>query len=106
MEIAQSLSQKTLTNDFINAVASVKTAWNLLVYESRRVELSGFSDAEQKKISLARDLIDIAMNSSSSSFERQSAYKRAMHQLKGLIILPDRVVNILETSVNKKELTS
>lgn len=102
--IAKSLSRQTLDSDFITAVSNVDTAWNALIYEAQRVKLSKFDDGERKKILMATNLMNIALNSASTPSERQSAYRKAIEQLEGLVVLPESVISVIDQSVSRREI--
>lgn len=106
LSISKSLSKRTLGNDFMIAVSSLKTSWDSLECEARRVELLNFNEGERKKILMATNLMNIALNEASSPPERQSAYKKAMEQLKGLLTIPHRAMQVVEQAVRKEELVA
>lgn len=106
LSIAKSLSKKSLNHNFIVAVSNLKTMWTSLMSEAHRIELTKFGKEERKKIAMATNLMGIALNVASTPSERQSAYKKALEQLKGLLTIPDRAVNAIEQAVSKPELVS
>ncbi len=106
LDIAKSLSKKTLGNDFITAVSKVKMAWTALCHEAERIELSKFDKGERKKILMATNLMNIALNEASTPFERQSAYKKAMEQLKGLVVIPNGATQAIDQLIGKMELSA
>lgn len=93
-----------LGKDFMLAVSTLKTSWDYLLHEAQKTELSRFDDGERKKILMATNLMNIALDKASTPAERQSAYKKAMEQLKGLVVLPKATLAVLEESVSRKEI--
>ncbi len=104
LSVAKSLMGRVSVNDFVVAISDLKVAWGLLMHEARRVELSKFNDGERKKIIMATNLMNIALSTASTPAERQSAYKKAMEQLNGLVVLPEITLAVLEESVSRKEI--
>lgn len=101
LSFAKSLSVKRLNNDFVLAVSNLGTSWNSLVHEAHKVEMLKFSEDERKKIILAKKLMDIALNAASTPSERQSAYKKAMEQLQGLVVIPKSAIMAIDQAVNR-----
>ncbi len=102
--IARSLSKQPLGHDFVVAVSEMKFAWDSLIYEARKIELSKFNDGERKKILTAAKLMNIALNIASTPSERQVAYKKAIGQIKGLIMLPESAIQAVEQLVSHLEI--
>lgn len=106
LSVAKSLAERVLNNDFVIAISDLKVAWSLLSHEAQRIELSKFDDGERKKILMATNLMSIALDIASTPAERQSAYKKAMEQLKGLIVLPRSVISTIEQAVSRQEIAA
>ncbi len=106
LSYAKSLSAKSLDNSFVLAVSALKTDWMLLLQKSRKIELSKFNVGERKRIILASKLMGIALNTASTPPERQSAYKKAMEQLKGLVEVPPETLESIEQAVMRDAITA
>lgn len=106
LSVAQSFASKELTDNFVLTISELKTSWSLLCYEARRVEISNFDIDERRKIIKASDLMNIALNVASSPSERQSAYRKAMEQLKGLVAIPELAMQSIEHAVSRQELVA
>ncbi len=67
--------------------------------EARRIRDSNFSADERQKLATARKLLRIAEDEAATPAERQTAYKRARHELEGLLVLPEAARAALEEKV-------
>lgn len=85
--------------EFRAAVNDYEVAFSVAETEARRLKTGGFSEGERKRLATARKLVTIAVDGAASPAERQTAYRRARRELDGLIVLPDRAVNLLEGQV-------
>lgn len=81
------------------AVLNAEHAFNIAVSEAKKVQWSKFSADEQKRLSTAKNLLSLAMDSGASEFERQMAYKRLQKEITGLINLPDASITAIETQI-------
>lgn len=81
------------------AVNNYEVAFTMAETEARRVKAGSFSEKERQRLATARKLITIAVDNAATPNERQTAYRRARRELDGLIVLPDRAVNLLEEHV-------
>lgn len=81
------------------AVNNYDVAFSVAETEARRIKAGNFSERERQRLSTARKLITIAVDSAASPAERQTAYRRARRELDGLIVLPDTAVDVLEEQV-------
>lgn len=91
-----------ISHPFIKAVASMEFSWKALLAEAKKVKDSSFEPEERKRLDKARDLLNIALNKASAPAERQSAYRRAMKELDGLLHVPENAVFALESAVGLK----
>lgn len=85
--------------DYRAAVNNYEVAFSMAETEARRLKAGSFSEKERQRLSTARKLITIAVDNAATPNERQTAYRRARRELDGLIVLPDRAVNLLEEQV-------
>lgn len=106
LSYVKSLSNRQRGNDFLLAVSTLQTKWNLLKSEAERVSLAKFDSVERKRVVLAAKLMNIALNEASTVAERQSAYRKAMEQLEGLVVLPKTVIDSIEQAVQYAEIES
>ncbi|MBX7444298.1 MULTISPECIES: hypothetical protein [unclassified Arthrobacter] len=81
------------------AVNNFALALDVAEREARRIRDSRFSGPERQRLATARKLLMIAENEAATPAERQSAYKRARHELDGLIVLPDVTLAALEKNI-------
>ncbi|GAB3524573.1 hypothetical protein [Arthrobacter monumenti] len=86
-------------SEYRDAVNSCEVAFRIAETEARRLKTGSFSEKERQRLSTARKLITIAVDNAATPNERQTAYRRARRELDGLIVLPDRAVNLLEQQV-------
>lgn len=85
--------------DYRAAVMSYDVAFQVAETEARRVRARGFTAEERQRLETARKLVTIAIDDAATAAERQTAYRRARHELDGLIVLPDATVTSLEKKV-------
>ncbi|MBT8161332.1 MULTISPECIES: hypothetical protein [Arthrobacter] len=81
------------------AVRNFELAFDVAEREAKRIKDGNFSEPERQRLATARKLLRIASDSAATPAERQTAYKRARHELDGLIVLPDATVAALEEKV-------
>jgi hypothetical protein len=81
------------------AVDGFGVALDVAEREARRLTDSKFTGPERERLATARQLLKIAENDAATPAERQAAYKRARHELDGLIVLPDVTVAALEGKI-------
>jgi hypothetical protein len=81
------------------AVRDYEVAFEAAVREAKRRAQTGFTDAERSRLQSAQRLMALAENEASTPAERQSAYKRARHELDGLIALPEATTHDLERRI-------
>lgn len=81
------------------AVNNYDVAFSVAESEARRIKAGNFSVKERQRLATARTLITIAVDNAASPAERQTAYRRALREVEGLIALPDGAVNLLKEQV-------
>jgi hypothetical protein len=84
------------TSPFSSAVNDLDVAFHTAESEARRVVWARFNSDERKRLSTAKNLLHIAMDSAASPSERQMAYKRVFREIKGLIHIPEQALLALE----------
>ncbi|MDI3211093.1 hypothetical protein [Arthrobacter sp. AL12] len=85
--------------EYREAVHSFELAFDIAEREARRIKDSKFTGPERDRLATARKLLRIASDGAATPAERQTAYKRARHELDGLIVLPDATLAALEQTV-------
>ena len=90
---------KSRLDEYRAAVRSFEVAFDVAEREARRIRHSNFSAGERHRLATARKLLRIAEDEAATPAERQTAYKRARHELEGLIVLPDATRAALEEKV-------
>ena len=68
-------------------VVDLEHAYKVMISEAQRMKWSSFSVEEQKHLSKAQAFLQMALNSSSSSHERNVAYKRLLKEVEGILSL-------------------
>lgn len=81
------------------AVLNAEHAYNVALAEAKKVQWSKFSADEQKRLSTAKNLLSLAMDSGANEYERQAAYKRLQKEIVGLISLPEPSIGVIEESI-------
>ncbi|MGA5643328.1 hypothetical protein ACPCTN_31880 [Streptomyces cinereoruber] len=84
--------------DYQQAVAVLRTAWQAADDHARRTGLRQLPRAERRAAEQARKLLTTALNSSGSEHERRSAYAKARDLLDGILVVPPQAVATLENS--------
>lgn len=85
--------------EYRDAVHDFEVAFDVAEQDARRVRDSGFTDSERKRLERARQLLQVAVDTSATAAERQVAYKRVREELDGLIALSDDAIEVLESKV-------
>lgn len=89
---------------FILAAASMSATWKSLWSKAQTARYDNFTPAEEESLQKAYLMLKMAVDGQASLNERQIAYKRAMKELRALIVFPDKVRFALETSIGLKEI--
>ena len=93
------MGNRTRLDEYRAAVRSFEIAFDVAEREARRLRDSNFSADERQRLAKARQLLRIAEDEAATPAERQTAYRRARHELEGLIVLPDATRAALEEKV-------
>lgn len=77
-----------------------------MVAESNALKLAAtkLSEAEQKKVEKARDLLAIAADEASSENEKKQSFKQAFKQLEGVVVVPEIALDTFRVKIGLKEL--
>lgn len=80
-------------------VASLRTAWKAADDRARTVGLGDLPPAERRTVEQARKLLATALDTASGSeHERRSAYAKARSLLDGVLVVPPKAIEALETT--------
>jgi hypothetical protein len=82
-----------------DAVREMQVRFDVAEREAMRRRASDFSPAERQALDRAKKLLALADDEGSSQAERQSAYRRAMKELEGIVVLPDAATDALEQRI-------
>jgi hypothetical protein len=82
-----------------DAVREMQVRFDVAEREARRRRASDFSPAERQALDRAKKLLALADDEGSSQPERQSAYRRALKELEGIVALPDAATDALEQRI-------
>jgi hypothetical protein len=96
---AADVTSKARMDEYRAAVNSFQVAFDVAEREARRITDRNFSGPERDRLARARKLLRIAEDEAATPAERQTAYKRARHELEGLIVLPEPTIAALEAKV-------
>lgn len=78
-----------------SAVTEFEHSYNVMISEAQRMKWNTFSVEEQKHLRTAQQLLNMAMDSSSSPNERNMAYKKLLKEVEGIITLsPTTILEI------------
>jgi hypothetical protein len=87
-------------DEYRNAVTDYEVAFDVAERDARRIQDSGFTDSERKRLDVAKQLLTVAIDQAATPAERQLAYKRVREELDGLISLSDGAIDRLEKQVS------
>ena len=85
--------------EYREAVHSFELVFDVAEREARRIKDSNFTGPERVRLATARKLLQTASDAAGTPAERQTADKRARHELDGLIVLADATLAALEQTV-------
>lgn len=74
--------------EYREAVHAYAIAFDVAEAEAQRRRRGGFSATEQVRLTRAQSLLRLAVDPGATPEERQGAYRRARHELDGLIAMP------------------
>ena len=81
-------------------VIEFEHSYEVMISEAQRMKWNSFSVEEKKHLRTAQKLLNMAMDSSSSSSERNVAYKQLLKEVEGIISLsPATILEIEERSM-------
>lgn len=86
-------------SEYRAAVNAYSVAFEAAEREARRRRISDYSDVERGALTRARKLIALADNPGATYAERQAAYRRAIDELQGIIVVPTRAATAIESRI-------
>jgi len=92
----EELRDRRRLDRYREAVREMQVRFDVAEREARRRRASDFSPTERQALDRAKRLLAMADDEGSSQAERQSAYRRAMKELEGIVALPDAATDALE----------
>lgn len=92
-------------NEYRDAVHDYEVAFEIAEQDARRRKDSDFDPAERKRLEVAQQLLNVAVDQAATAAERQLAYRRVRQELDGLIAISDEAIDALESKVSA-ELTA
>ncbi|MDO8144031.1 hypothetical protein [Isoptericola sp. 178] len=81
------------------AVREYQLTFDVAEREAKRRRASDFSAEERRALDRAKKLLALADDDGASPAERQSAYRRAMKELEGIVVLPDAATAAIEQRI-------
>lgn len=85
--------------EYRDAVHDYEVAFDVAEQEARRVRDTGFSEAERQRLTRAQHMLNVAVDTSATAAERQTAYRRIREELDGLLVLSDAAETELKRRV-------
>ncbi len=93
------LRDRSRLDRYRDAVRELQTRFDIAEREARRRRASDFSPAERQALDRAKKLLALADDDGATHAERQSAYRRAVKELEGIVALPDAATEALEQRI-------
>jgi len=87
------------TRAYLDAVEEYVTAFDVAEAEAIRKRRSGFSRADQQRLSRAHGAMRIATDAAATPQEREHAFDVARRELDGLVVLPERTRAAIERGI-------
>src|SRR5699024_10619540 len=95
-EDPKALRDAALRARYADAVREYTRAFAVAEREGTRRRAADVPPGERQPLERARKLLSLAEDSGAPQAERESAYKRATHELQGLIVLPEATTDAIE----------
>ncbi|MCA5892861.1 hypothetical protein LEP48_05765 [Isoptericola sp. NEAU-Y5] len=92
----EELRDRRRLDRYREAVREYQIRFDVAEREARRRRASDFTPAERESLERAKKLLALADDGGASHAERQSAYKRAVKELEGILVLPDAATDAIE----------
>lgn len=101
---AQRLSGKPESPAFFEAISVLEDAFIAAESNAMKIASTALSEADLKKVGLAKDLLAIASNEVSSDNEKKVSFKQAFKQLEGVVVVPEIAMDAFRIKIGLQEL--
>ena len=99
-DVAELVGDRDSAREYRDAVQDYVTAFDVAEAEAIRRRRSGFTGADQERLSRAQRLLRVAADTAATTQERERAYRLARRELDGLVVLPERARVALERGIS------
>lgn len=99
-DVADLVDDRDATREYLSAVQEYVTAFFVAEAEAIRLRRSGFSGADQERLTRAQRLLRVAADAAATQQERERAYRLARREIDGLMVLPERARAALERGIS------
>jgi hypothetical protein len=86
-------------HQYLDAVENYVTTFDVAETEAIRRRRNDFSQGEQQRLTRAQSMLRVAADTGATPQERERAYDRALRELDGLIVLPERARAAIERGI-------
>ncbi|MEG3614451.1 hypothetical protein [Isoptericola haloaureus] len=93
------LRDRRLLDRYRESVREYQLTFDVAEREAKRRRASDLSAEERRAVDRAKKLLAIADDAGATTSERQSAYRRAMKELEGILVLPDAATAAIEQRI-------
>lgn len=87
-----------------DSLDTLEDAFHVAESNARKISLSQLLPNERNKVSDARQMLALAMNDVSSDTEKKNAFKGAMRNLEGIVVIPDAAMSSLRQQIGILEI--
>lgn len=101
---ARRLSRNPETPEFAEAVENLEEKFTIAESNALKTASTLLTESEQKKVQLAKDLLAVASNDSSTENEKKVSFRQAFKQLEGVIAVPEIAVDTFRIKIGLQEL--
>jgi hypothetical protein len=93
------LDDSEAARQYLDAVESYVTAFNVAENEAIRKRRNDFTRQEQQRLSRAKSALRVVTDTAATPQERERAYELARRELDGLVVLPERTRAAIERGI-------
>jgi hypothetical protein len=93
------LEDADAARDYLDAVENYVTAFDVAENEAMRRRRNDFTKEEQGRLARARSALRVAVDTATTTQERERAYALASRELDGLVVLPERSRAAIERGI-------
>lgn len=98
--VADLVDDRHATREYLDAVQEYVTAFDIAEAEAIRRRRTDFTGGEQERLARGQRLLRVSADSAATPQERERAYRLALRELDGLIVLPERARAALERGIS------